>query len=353
MESEQNTDNQSYKLTSFSPGAGCGCKISPKDLREILKTDHQTPQFPNLLVGYDSSDDAAVYDIGNGQAVISTTDFFTPIVDDPFDFGRIAATNALSDIYAMGGKPLMAISVLGWPLQKLPAAIAARVIDGARVVCKNAGIPLAGGHSIDIADPVFGLAVTGIVETKYLKRNNTAISGDVLFLTKPLGIGIVSTAIKKGIASGEHIHEITRLMTTLNASGEIFGKLPYISAMTDVTGFALAGHLIEMCDGNRLSAHVEFNNLPVIQGIQPYIEAKAIPGGTYRNWKSYAHQIQLTSEDQRIILCDPQTSGGLLVAVNPEFIIEFLDFCRIHQIPVTEIGSLKDQHSGLPTIMVI
>lgn len=353
MEIPNNNRDQPFKLTSFSPGAGCGCKISPKDLQEILKSDLDGPSFPNLLVGYDSSDDAAVYDIGNGQAIISTTDFFTPIVDDPFDFGRIAATNALSDVYAMGGKPLMAISILGWPLQKLPASVASQVIDGAREVCKNAGIPLAGGHSIDIADPVFGLAVTGIINIENLKQNNTAKDGDRLFLTKPLGIGIVSTAIKKNLAEPLHIEEITRLMTTLNKPGELFGKQDFIHAMTDVTGFGLAGHLLEMCDGSHLVGYLDYSKLPLIDGIQKYIEAKAIPGGTIRNWKSYGHKIQLQNEDQKNILCDPQTSGGLLIAVNPDFTMKFNEVCKNLGVPVTEIGYLKERTNEQVSVMVV
>ena len=304
------------KLTQFSPGAGCGCKISPADLREIIKRVPDKSHFDNLLVGCDSSDDAAVMDIGNGMAIISTTDFFTPIADDPWDFGQIAATNAISDIYAMGGKPIMAISILGWPLAKLPAAMASRVLEGAVNVCNTAGIPLAGGHSIDISDPVFGLSVTGIVRKENIRQNNTAVAGCRLFLTKPLGIGIFSTAAKKGLLNQEDYLNSVSWMTTLNTAGMEFGAMPGVRAMTDVTGFGLLGHLLEICEGSRLTAYINFNAVPILDNIKYYINANCIPGGTYRNWKSYGSKIGEVDEFQKLILADPQTSGGLLVAVD-------------------------------------
>ncbi len=309
---------EEYKLTQFSPGAGCGCKISPADLKEIIRRVPESKAFANLLVGCDTSDDAAVLDIGNGQAIISTTDFFTPIVDDPWDFGRIAATNALSDVYAMGGKPLLAISILGWPLAKLPAEIAGRVIEGAVEVCKSAGIPLAGGHSIDISDPVFGLAVTGIVAKENVKQNNTAHAGCRLFLSKPIGIGILSTASKKSLLQQDDYLNAVAWMTRLNQVGMELGKMKGVMAMTDVTGFGLLGHLLEICSGSKVSAEIVFDQVPVHPNLSYYTEKNCIPGGTYRNWKSYGNRVEGVSEYQKLILADPQTSGGLLIAVDPE-----------------------------------
>jgi len=310
------------KLTQFSPGAGCGCKISPADLREIIKSVPEATLFDKLLVGCDSRDDAAVFDIGNGQAIISTADFFTPIVDDPYDFGRIAATNALSDVYAMGGKPLMAISILGWPLSKLPAAMAATVVEGAADVCQAAGIPLAGGHSIDISDPVFGLAVTGIAPVNHIKKNNTASPGCRLFLTKPIGTGILSTAGKKGLIDETDYMNSVTWMTKLNSAGTELGSMTSVRALTDVTGFGLLGHLIEVCEGSGLTAWIRFNAIPMLDNVARYVEKNCIPGGTYRNWTSYGDKVGELTEFQKLVLADPQTSGGLLIAVDkdaPEF----------------------------------
>jgi selenide,water dikinase len=394
---------ESVRLTQFSPGAGCGCKISPAQLREIIQeslsgsakkdpeslsaiaqtqglgvreqfatvanrsngTDDQRPgtnEFPGLLVGNESSDDAAVYEIGGGKAVISTTDFFTPIVDDPYDFGRIAATNALSDVYAMGGNPLMAIAILGWPLDKLPASVAGKVLEGARAVCTAAGIPLAGGHSISISEPVFGLAVTGIVDAALVKKNNTIQKGDLLFLTKPLGIGLISTGIKRGMALQEHMETALSLMTRLNAEGPRLALLPGVHALTDVTGFGLLGHCLEMVEGSGLTARIRVDDVPLIPGIDLYIKENCIPGGTYRNFDSYGHRLAFSAADNTVIvevpeggsledatltdtaqktatagipeggtlqggtlpdpvklrLCDPQTSGGLFIAAHPD-----------------------------------
>jgi selenide,water dikinase len=270
----------------------------------------------NLLVGCDTRDDAAVFDLGNGQALISTTDFFTPIVDNPFDFGRIAAANAISDVYAMGGRPLMAISVLGWPMSKLPAEIAAKVIEGAMVVCAEADIPLAGGHSIDISDPVFGLSVSGIVQKGNIKQNNTAVEGCTLYLNKPLGVGIMTTAAKKGnISEGDLTHAVN-WMVRLNDPGIILGAMERVKAMTDVTGFGLLGHLIELCEGSMLAARLRYDSIPLLPNLQKYIDLKCIPGGMYRNWRSYGDKVLINNDNQRAILADPQTSGGLLIAVD-------------------------------------
>ncbi|MBN2610481.1 MAG: selenide, water dikinase SelD [Bacteroidales bacterium] len=330
------------KLTEFSPGAGCGCKISPADLREIIKNIPDNSYFGNLLVGCESRDDAAVYDLGNGQAVISTTDFFTPIVDDPYDFGRIAAANAISDIYAMGGNPLMAISILGWPLSKLPADMAGAVIEGASAICKEAGIPLAGGHSIDITDPVFGLAVTGMVKTTHLKQNNTAKAGCKLFLTKPLGIGILSTASKKKLLEQQDHETAVNQMTKLNQEGALLGTMPQVKAMTDVTGFGLLGHLLEMCEGSGLSARLSYKAVPKLKNIDYYIEKQCIPGGTYRNLKSYGNKVTGLTDYTKLILADPQTSGGLVIAADPDS-HEFNDYARKNGF--AEIGVLEESHS--------
>src|SRR3989339_321955 len=326
------------RLTQFRPGAGCGCKIAPKDLEEILKNSRSNLIFENLLVGNDSKDDAAVYDIGDGKAIVSTTDFFTPIVDDPFDFGRISATNAISDIYAMGGKPLMAIAILGWPLDKLPAEIASKVISGARSVCKDANIPLAGGHSINSTDPIFGLAVTGIVSSSKVKQNNSATEGCLLYLTKPLGIGLVSTAEKFGVARDEDRAEATKLMTTLNTAGIAFADRPEVRSMTDVTGFGLLGHSLEMAEGSGLKAVIEYDKVPRIAGVDYYIKQECIPGGTNRNFSSYGHKVSPMTGDQRALLCDPQTSGGLLLAVEKDMAEEFERYAASEGVTLTEIG---------------
>jgi len=308
---------ENIQLTKYSHGAGCGCKISPKILDEILSTNFAMPDNKNLLVGNHSKDDAAVYDMGNGTALISTTDFFMPIVDDPYEFGRIASANAISDVYAMGGKPALAIAILGWPINILPPSVAQKVIEGSRSICAEAGIPLAGGHSIDSPEPIFGLAVNGFVAIENIKQNNTAQAGDILFLTKPLGVGILTTAEKKGILKSEHIGVAAKQMMQLNKIGELLGKLKGVNAMTDVTGFALLGHLVEMAEGSNLSAVIDFNHVPTINDLDFYIDQKSIPGGTLRNWDSYGEKIGTITEYQKAILADPQTSGGLLVAVAP------------------------------------
>jgi selenide, water dikinase len=319
-----------YKLTQYSHGAGCGCKISPKVLDEILKNQHEKRYYPSLIVGNEERDDAAVMDLGDGTAIISTTDFFMPIVDDATDFGRIASVNAISDIYAMGGKPLMAIAILGWPMGKLPAEVANQVIEGSRQACAEAGIPLAGGHSIDSPEPIFGLAVTGRVPIKNIKKNGGATEGSVLFLTKALGVGIYTTAQKKGILTAEHAEIAPNSMKQLNKIGALFGELDYIEAMTDVTGFGLLGHLSEMCEASNMSATIDFDKVPLLnaEAIRFYLSEKCIPGGTNRNFDSYGHKIGDLTPFQRAILCDPQTSGGLLVAVKAEKAAEFAAILR-------------------------
>src|SRR5665213_2929900 len=258
-------DTGLIKLTQYSHGAGCGCKISPAILDTILHSQVKHKIDSRLLVGNDTRDDAAVFDLGNGTALISTTDFFMPIVDDAYDFGRIASANAISDVYAMGGKPVLAIAILGWPIDKIPAEAAQKVLEGARAVCAEAGITLAGGHSIDCPEPVFGLAVNGIVPVKNLKQNSTATAGCRLYLTKALGVGILSTAQKRGVLKPADAALALQSMCMLNKIGEVMGCLPEVKAMTDVTGFGLLGHLVEMCEGSNLQAVVEFDKIPKIE----------------------------------------------------------------------------------------
>jgi selenide, water dikinase len=315
---------ESVKLTQYSHGAGCGCKISPAVLSEILSYGSEgVKHFPTLLVGNEESDDAAVVDLDGITGIVSTTDFFMPIVDDPFDFGAIAATNALSDIYAMGATPIMAIAILGWPISKLSPEVAGRVLEGGRSVCHRAGIPLAGGHSIDAPEPIFGLAVTGKISIKHIKRNNQAQVGDLLYLTKPLGIGMVTTAQKKGLAKEEDLNLAKSTMLKLNEIGALASNWKEVHAMTDVTGFGLGGHLTEVCRGSGLSARVNLSAIPTFEFVPYYLELGCIPGGTLRNWDSYGQGIKLGSETDKFILADPQTSGGLLMTVDPKAAGEF------------------------------
>lgn len=328
------------RLTQYSHGAGCGCKISPKVLDIILAGSGAQNLDPHLWVGNTSKDDAAVYGLNDELGVVSTTDFFMPIVDDPYDFGRIAATNAISDIYAMGGKPIMAIAILGWPINVLPPEVAREVVRGGRAACDAAGITLAGGHSIDAPEPIFGLAVTGVVSQQHMKRNDTATAGCQLFLTKPLGIGILTTAEKKGKLRPEDAHLARDWMCTLNSIGTHLGQLPGVTAMTDVTGFGLLGHLVEMADGSGVTARLHADNVPLLPGIAHYVEQDCIPGGTHRNYDSYSERIGALSPTQKNILCDPQTSGGLLVAVAPEGVTEFLQTTQKLGFALQPIGEL-------------
>ena len=312
---------EEIKLTQYSRGAGCGCKIAPAVLQEILKTDIIAPVNNNLLVGNSTNDDAAAYDMGNGMALISTTDFFMPIVDNAYDFGRIAAANAISDVYAMGGKALMAIAILGWPVDKLPVALAQKVLEGARAVCAEAGIPLAGGHSIDTTEPVFGLSVNGLCDITRLKKNNTAKEGDLLFLTKKVGVGILSTAQKRGVLKEELLPVLMQSLTQLNKVGEQLGKIAGVTAMTDVTGFGLGGHLVEMAEGSGLSAELNYGKVQIIDGAKEYLAQRIVPDATYRNWTGYGNKIDFADGvdvmEAFSTLPDPQTNGGLLIAVDP------------------------------------
>lgn len=338
-----------FKLTQYSHGAGCGCKIAPKVLDTILKKQIAVPPFPNLLVGNEERDDAAVVDLGDGTGIVSTTDFFMPIVDDATDFGRIASVNAISDIYAMGGKPLVAIAILGWPINEIPAEVANRVIEGSRKACLEAGIALAGGHSIDSPEPIFGLAVTGRVPLKNLKKNGGATVSCQLFLTKPLGVGILSTSQKKNKLRPADKFIARDSMIQLNKVGEVFATLPYIKAMTDVTGFGLLGHLSEMCEASNLSAKINFDKVPLLgkSVIDYYLSEGCVPGGTNRNWASYGHKIGQLSDYQRNILCDPQTSGGLLVAVESAHIADFLTLTKTEGLDLTPIGHFEKTNKHL------
>jgi selenide, water dikinase len=334
--------DQPVKLTQYSHGAGCGCKIAPAVLDKILHQQSAKIQFPQLLVGNEERDDAAVFDLGNGTAVVSTTDFFMPIVDDPADFGRIASVNAISDIYAMGGTPIMAIAVLGWPINLLPPSVANAVIEGSRQACLEAGIPLAGGHSIDSPEPIFGLAVTGIVPVDKLKKNGGATPGCQLFLTKPLGVGILSTAQKKDKLRAEHSTIARDSMVRLNTAGTSFANLPYVKAMTDVTGFGLLGHLSEMCEASHTSAALQWEKIPLLDRavLEHYLDEGCIPGGSHRNWDSYGHKVAPLPERQRHILCDPQTSGGLLVAVEAAHAGDFIEQAAALDLNLTPFGEM-------------
>jgi selenide,water dikinase len=335
------------RLTQYSHGAGCGCKIAPAVLEQVLKSEMTSFADPRLLVGYGTKDDAAVYDLGNGRALISTTDFFSPIVDDAFDFGRIAATNALSDVYAMGGTPLLGIAVLGWPVEKLPAELAARVLDGGRAACHEAGIVLAGGHSIDAPEPFFGLAVTGEAPVAHIKRNDTARAGDVLLLTKPIGLGILATAMKRGSLKPEHAGIGTRIMAQLNKAGAALGAMPGVHALTDVTGFGLLGHLLEVCEGSGLGAEIDFDRVPVIPEARTYLELGAYPDGSFRNWKAYAEKVEGASSMERMmLLSDPQTSGGLLIAARAEEVNEVAAICARHGQEALVFGALGTYSDG-------
>lgn len=345
--------DKSIKLTQYSHGAGCGCKIAPGVLETILKTDFVAPTDSNLLVGNSTKDDAAVYDLGDGTGVISTTDFFMPIVDDPFEFGRVAAANAISDIYAMGGTPMMAIAILGWPINSLPAEVAQQVIDGGRHACAEAGIHLAGGHSIDSPEPIFGLAVTGRVNLEHLKQNSTAKAGNQLFLTKPIGVGILTTAEKQGKLQPEHARLAVDNMMKLNSIGAELAKIDGVTAITDVTGFGLLGHLLEICQGCGLSASVQLDAVPLLDpAVVDYLNQGCVPGGSGRNWESIGSSVSGTDAQSRTLLCDPQTSGGLLVAVEPESAEQVSHLLReagcCYQ-PIGELGQ-ADGDSGIQVI---
>jgi len=311
---------EKIRLTEFSHGGGCGCKIAPAVLSEILASSQIKGVFPkDLLVGTETADDAAVYRLNDTQALVATTDFFTPIVDDPYDFGRIAATNAISDVYAMGGRPIMALALVGMPLEKLPVSVIRKVLEGGESVCAQAGIPVAGGHSIDTLEPIYGLVALGLVHPDKVKRNSSGRAGDVLILGKPLGIGILSAALKKGKLSAAGYAQMLDWTTRLNTPGETLGDMPAVHALTDVTGFGLAGHLLEICRGSQLGAQVDFSSIPIIGEARDWARQGVATGASERNWKGYGHEVEFRGEPwQQKLLSDPQTSGGLLVACAPE-----------------------------------
>ena len=315
------TATESIRLTEFSHGGGCGCKIAPGLLSEILARAPAGLVPPELLVGTETSDDAAVYRLNDTQALVATTDFFTPIVDDPFDFGRIAATNALSDIYAMGGTPIMALALVGMPIAKLPPEVIGRVLEGGAAVCREAGIPIAGGHSIDVLEPIYGLVGLGLVHPARVRRNADAQAGDVLVLGKPLGVGILSAALKKGTLGADGYAQMLRHTTQLNTVGPALAALDGVHAMTAVTGFGLAGHLLEICRGSGLHAELELARLPLIAEAAELAQAGVATGASARNWAAYGAEVAWPESAPawlRQIVTDPQTSGGLLVSCHAQ-----------------------------------
>ena len=341
LESKKPQDPNDIKLTQYSHGSGCGCKIAPSVLEEILKSDEKTKNLdPLLLVGNETKDDAAVYDMGNGSALISTVDFFMPIVDDAFPYGQIAAANSLSDVFAMGGRPFMAVAILGWPVEKLPASLAQQVIAGANVICAQAGVSLAGGHTIDSPEPFFGLSVNGQVATANIKKNSSARQGDILFLTKPLGTGILTTALKRGLISPDDMAQCIASMSQLNSIGAELGPLGHVHALTDVTGFGLIGHLIEMCEGSDLSAELYYTEVPLLDRVKELTAKFIYADNTMRNWKSYEPKVEGITGESLLTLCDPQTSGGLLIAVDPQKENELSELLRSQGLPVAKIGRM-------------
>lgn len=347
-------DSKPIRLTQFSHGGGCGCKIAPGLLQEILARAPQGIVPPELLVGTETSDDAAVYRLNDSQALVATTDFFTPIVDDPYDFGRIAATNALSDIYAMGGTPIMALALVGMPIAQLPPEVIGRVLEGGAAVCREAGIPIAGGHSIDVLEPIYGLVGLGLVHPQRVRRNADAQAGDVLVLGKPLGVGILSAALKKGILDAAGYADMLRYTTQLNRVGVALGALEGVHAMTDVTGFGLAGHLLEVCKGSGLRATVNYADLPLLARAGEFVEAGLMTGASGRNWASYGDRVSLAAgldSSAQTLLSDPQTSGGLLVSCAPDTVTEVLSLFLQHGFShVSVIGEMAEGEPGIAVV---
>ena len=341
------------RLTELSHGGGCGCKIAPGVLSAILADSPLTKAFPNLMVGTENSDDAAVYRLNDTQALVATTDFFMPIVDDPFDFGRIAATNALSDIYAMGGTPIMALAIVGMPINKLPVATIQRIIAGGNAVCQAAGIPIAGGHSIDSPEPIYGLVGLGLVHPDQVKRNDRAVAGDVLILGKPIGVGILSAALKKGSLSDQGYQAMIHATTQLNTPGTRLASMAGVHALTDVTGFGLLGHLLEICRGSHLAAQIDYAKLPILPLANELAQQGFTTGASDRNWDAYAEHIVLPGEMadwQRKLLADPQTSGGLLVACSKDIADSVLDL--FHQSGFSAAAVIGTMGSGPSKIVV-
>jgi len=341
------------RLTSLSHGGGCGCKIAPGVLADLLAKSPSAAAYSQLLVGTETSDDAAVYQLNDDQAVIATTDFFMPIVDDPFDFGRIAATNALSDVYAMGGTPIFALAILGMPIKVLPPEVIREILRGGERVCADASIPIAGGHSIDSVEPIYGLAAIGVVNPKHVKRNSTARAGDALVLGKPLGVGILSAALKKGKLTGAGYEAMIATTTLLNRAGADLARVPGVHAMTDVTGFGLLGHLLEICRGSRLGARLSLSNIPFLNNVRALAEAGFVTGASDRNWASYGDHVRFAPDlpaTTRPLLCDPQTSGGLLVSCAPDSVPAVLDTFARHS--ANSPGLIGEMVPGTPAVDV-
>lgn len=345
-------EQKAIKLTQYSHGSGCGCKIAPEVLQQILSRSGSDAHFPNLIVGNGEADDAAVWALNEQEYLISTTDFFTPIVDDAFTFGTIAAANALSDVYAMGGQPLMALAILGWPVDKLPAELASEVLRGGKAKCAEAGIPLAGGHSIDSPEPFFGLAVNGLVKKEQLKTNGGAKAGDILLLSKPLGTGIWSTAMKRGAVEEDQMQAVFKQMSQLNQYGAVLGKWPEVHAMTDITGFGLGGHLVEMCRASGLQAQLQWSQVPIINGTSELAAQYFIPDNTYRNFNGYGKEIAEMSADQMMLLCDPQTNGGLLVAMEERKHEAVMNEAAAAGTPLFRIGELLRRASEADPLII-
>jgi len=341
--------NEPLRLTQYSHGGGCGCKIAPAVLRDILAdtpfASHLAEAYPDLMVGIEHGDDAAVYRLNDEQAIVATTDFFMPIVDDPFEFGRIAATNALSDVYAMGGRPLFALAIVGMPIGKLPNEVIRKILAGGESVCRQAGIPIAGGHSIDAPEPIYGLVGIGVVDPRRVKQNSGGRAGDVLILGKPLGVGIYSAALKKGALSPEQYAAMIAATTQLNTAGADLAAIDGVNAMTDITGFGLLGHLLEITRASNLAARVELSRLPLLPGVDELVQGGHVTGASQRNWASYGDEVNIAddiAESQRAVLTDPQTSGGLLVSCRAELRESVLEVFRRHGFDrATEIGELR------------
>jgi selenide, water dikinase len=352
-----NTSSSFPRLTSLSHGGGCGCKIAPGVLSEILKGTANMPIPPQLLVGIETADDAAVYQLNDEQAIIATTDFFMPIVDDPFDFGRIAATNAISDVYAMGGTPIMALALVGMPISVLPVETISKILEGGQSVCREAGIPIAGGHTIDSVEPIYGLVVLGLVHPKRIKRNADAQVGDRLVLGKPLGVGVLSAALKKDALSPEGYAQMIANTTRLNTPGPALAAIDGVHALTDVTGFGLAGHALEMARGAQACIHIQMDRVPLLPGVKALAAQGMVTGASGRNWTAYGHEVQFNpcfGATDQALLTDPQTSGGLLVACSPSAVdIVLATFRGQGFADAAEIGHIGPAQASSRRLVVI
>jgi selenide,water dikinase len=346
------SETEVVRLTSLSHGGGCGCKLAPAVLEQIIA---RSARFvpPPLLVGLETSDDAAVYQINETQALVATTDFFMPIVDDPFDFGAIAATNAISDVYAMGGTPVLALALVGMPVDKLPAETIRRILEGGEDACRRAGIPVAGGHSVDSVEPIYGLVALGLVDPRHVKRNSGARAGDRIVLGKPLGVGVYSAALKKQELDDAQYRELVARTTQLNTPGRTLGGLEAVHALTDVTGFGLLGHLLEVCKGSGVHARVRWDSVPLLTDVMAMIAAGHVTGGSHRNWASYGDRVDLggRGEAVRAVLTDPQTSGGLLVTCRPDATDEVLAVFRSEGFDAAAV--IGEVTAGTPGVTVV